>query len=80
MDGPGGRHQQSKENTVSKTKSTSGDASAVKAEFLFGVDAFKAGFNKTAKLCESVGEFNKDTVEAYIESVIVAGSGLQSVA
>ena len=47
---------------------------------MFGVDAFKAGFEKTAKLCESVGEFNKGTLEAYIESATVAGSGLQSVA
>ena len=64
---------------MSKTKSTSGNASPVKAEFMFGVDAFKTGFDKTAKLCESVGEFNKDTLEAYIESATVAGSGLQKV-
>jgi len=65
---------------VSKTKSTSDNASPVKAEFLFGVDAFKTGFDKTAKLYENVGEFNKDTLAAYIESATVAGSGLQSVA
>jgi hypothetical protein len=80
MDGPGSRHQQSRENTVSKTKSTSDDALPVKSEFMFGVDALKTGFDKTAKLCKNVGEFNKDTLEAYIESATVAGSGLQSVA
>jgi hypothetical protein len=65
---------------VSKTKSTSDNASTVKAEFMFGVDLFRTGFEKTAKLGESVGEFNKDTLEAYMESATVAGSGLQSVA
>ena len=55
-------------------------ASTVKAEFVFGVDAFKTSFEKTAKHCESVGEFNKDTLEACIESATVIGRGFQSVA
>ena len=36
--------------------------------------------SKKGKLCETVGEFNKDTVEAYIESATIVGNGLQSVA
>src|SRR5258706_2021624 len=81
MDDPGGRLQSNRrENTVSKTKSNSERTSTVSAEFVFGADAFKTGFEKTAKLYESVGEFNKDTVEAYIASATVVGKGLQSVA
>jgi phasin family protein len=66
--------------SMNKTKNTTEKTSAVKAEFMFGADAFKTGFEKTAKLCEGVGEFNKDTLEAYIESATVAGNSLQSVA
>jgi phasin family protein len=81
MDGPGGRLQNNRrEIIVSKTKSTTDNASTVKAEFTFGADALKTGFEKTAKLYESVGEFHKNNVEAYVESATILGSGLQSVA
>src|SRR5258705_14008577 len=81
MDDPGGRIQSNRrENTVSKTKSNSERTSTVSAEFVFGADAFKTGFEKTAKLYESVGEFNKETVEAYVASATIVGSGLQSIA
>ena len=65
---------------MSKSKNTTDKTATVAAEFIFGAEALKTGFEKTAKLCESVGEFNKDTVEAYIESATVVGKGVQSVA
>jgi phasin family protein len=67
-----------RENTVSK--STIEKASTTNAEFMFGGDTFKTGFDKTAKLCESVGEFNKDNLQAYIQSATVVGKSLQSAA
>jgi phasin family protein len=79
MDGPAaGVKNNRRENTVSK--STTEKASTIKAESMFGGDAFKTGFEKTAKLCESVGEFNKDNLQAYIQSATVVGKGFQSAA
>jgi phasin family protein len=63
---------------VSKTRTEK--TSPSNGEFMFGTDAFKNGFEKTAKFCESAGEFNKRTFEAYIESATVLGKGIQSVA
>jgi len=65
---------------VSKSKNTTDKTATVAAEFIFGAEALKTGFEKTTKLYESVGEFNKDTVEAYIESATIVGKSLQSVA
>ena len=65
---------------MSKSKNSTDKTAAIAAEFIFGADALKTGFEKTTKLCETVGEFNKDTVEAYIESATIVGNGLQSVA
>jgi phasin family protein len=61
---------------MSKSKNTT--EKTVAAEF--GADVFKTGFEKTAKLYEAVGEFNKNTVEAYVASATIVGSGLQSIA
>jgi hypothetical protein len=81
MDGPGGRLQYNRrETTVSKSKNTIENSSTVKAEFILGADAFKNGVEKTTKLYESVGEFNKDSLEAYIEAATVVGNSLQSIA
>ena len=65
---------------MSKSKNITDKTASVAADFVFGADAFKNGFEKTAKLYETVGEFNKDNLEAYIASATVIGSGLQSVA
>ena len=65
---------------MSKSKSTTDKTAAVTADFIFGAEALKTSFEKTAKLYETVGEFNKDTAEAYIASATVIGSGLQTVA
>jgi phasin family protein len=62
---------------MSKTKSTNEHANG-NAQFIFGADALKTGFEKTAKLYENAGEFSKDTLEAYMESATIAGKGLQS--
>jgi phasin family protein len=71
---------QHREDTVSKSKNTTDKTATGAAEFIVGAEAFKTGFEKTAKLYESVGDFNKDTLEAYIASATVVGNGLQSVA
>ena len=63
---------------MSKSKSTTEKTATVAAAF--GAEAFKTGFEKTTKLYETVGEFNKDTVEAYVASATIAGSGFQSIA
>ena len=63
---------------MTKSKNTTDKPATI--EFKFGADAFKTGFEKTAKLYESVGEFNKETVEAYVASATIVGSGLQSIA
>jgi phasin family protein len=73
-----GVKKQPQGNTVSKNATEK--ASTVPAEVMFGADAFKTGFEKTTKLCEGVAEFNKGTLEAYVESATVIGKGLQSVA
>lgn len=65
---------------MSKSKNTTAESAIIPSEILFGAEAFKTGFEKTAKLYETVGEFNKDNVEAYIASATVVGRGLQSVA
>ena len=78
MDGPGGRLQ-TREDTVSKSKNTD-KTTTVAADFVFGADPFKTGFEKGAKFFETAGEFNKDNLEAYITSATVVGSGLQSLA
>ena len=65
-------------DTMSKSKSTTEKTATVAAAF--GAEAFKTGFEKTTKLYETVGEFNKDTVEAYVASATIAGSGFQSIA
>jgi phasin family protein len=67
-----------RENTMSKSKNTTEKTAT--AEFVFGAEALKTGFEKSAKLYEAVGEFNKGTVEAYVESATIVGSGLQSLA
>jgi phasin family protein len=71
---------QPEEDTVSKSKNTTDKTATDPAEFIFGAEALKTGFEKTAKYFETVGEFHKDTVEAYIESATVVGKGLQEVA
>ncbi len=63
---------------MSKSKNTTEKTAT--AEFAFGAEALKTGFEKSAKLYEAVGEFNKGTVEAYAESATIVGSGLQSLA
>jgi len=60
---------------VSKSKNSTDTAAE-----LFGAEAFKTGFEKTTKFYETVGTFNKDTVEAYIASATIVGNGLQSAA
>lgn len=65
---------------MSKTRNTKENVSIGKAEFIFGADALKTSFEKTAKLYEGVGKFSKDTGEAYIESAAIAGSGFQTLA
>jgi phasin family protein len=65
---------------VSKSKNTPNKAAPVAAEFIFGADAITSGLEKSARIYESVGEFNKSTVEAYIESATVAGTGFQAIA
>lgn len=62
------------------SKNTTEKASHAKVEFMFGADAVKSGLEKTAKLYESVGEFNKETLNAYVESATVFGKGLESIA
>lgn len=65
---------------MSKSKNTTDKTTTVAAELVFGADALKTGFEKTAKFYETVGEFNKDTVEAYVASATVVGNGVQSLA
>jgi phasin family protein len=45
----------------------------------FGGDALKAGFEKSAEISGQVQEFSKDTMEAYVESAMVAGQGVQAI-
>jgi len=72
--------KQSRENTMSKSKNTTAKTAVAAAEFTFGAEALKTGFEKTAKVYEAFGEFNKDNVEAYVASATIVGSGLQSIA
>ena len=65
---------------MSKSKNSTDKTATVAGEFIFGAEALKTGFEKTTKLYETVGEFNKETVEAYIASATIAGNGFQAVA
>jgi phasin family protein len=61
------------------TKAKQKAAPVIGATFYFGQDALKSGFEKTTAFCDTFQEFSKDTGEAYMESAMVAGAGIQSI-
>src|SRR5579872_3834402 len=69
-----------RKDTVSQSKNTANKTAPVSAEFIFGTDAIKSGLERTARIYEDAGEFNKGTVKAYIESATLAGTGLHLIA
>ena len=54
-------------------------APAIGATINFGSDALKNGFEKSAAFASTAQEFSKDTGEAYMESAMIAGAGIQSI-
>jgi phasin family protein len=47
--------------------------------FIFGADAFKAGFEKLQSAFAGAENAAKDNLEAGIESAVIAGQGLQAI-
>ena len=61
------------------TKAKEKAAPVIGATFYFGSDALKTGFEKSAAFTNTVQEFSKDAGEAYLESAMIAGAGIQSI-
>jgi phasin family protein len=65
---------------MSKTKTTAENASSnASAEIFGGADVLKSGFEKTAKMFETVADFGKGNIEALVESATITGGGLQTI-
>lgn len=65
---------------MNKTDSTAVKAtSATTTEIYAGAEILKSGFEKTAKIFETVAEFSKGNAEAYIESATIAGEGFRTI-
>jgi phasin family protein len=59
---------------MSKTKNTTATP-----EIYAGAEMLKSGFEKTSKIFETTAEFSKGNVEAYVESVTIAGEGFRTI-
>ena len=64
---------------MTKAKSAADTASATaESAIANGAAAFKAGFEKALKGYDSVLDYSKDTVEAYVKSATIAGKGAET--
>jgi phasin family protein len=69
-----------KVSNMSRPENVTDEATSAATDGIYaGAHAMKEGFEKTAKMFEGAVEFSKANLDAYIQSVTIAGEGFKTI-